>query len=92
MNTKMAAKLQDIFMPILMFFYKAVVIAGYRTVSHLTVRPVATTLKLMILAPLLFMMLLLVVINLLDFCPHQLLGHSLFLQYRPSINANLFKR
>lgn len=79
-------------MPILMVFYKAVVIGSYRTVSHLTIRPLATTLTLMILAPLLLMMLVLVAIHLLDFCPHQLFGHSLFLQYWPSIHANLFKR
>lgn len=79
-------------MPILMVFYKAVVIAGYRTVSNLTVKPVATTLKLIILAPLLLMMLVLVAIHLLDFCPSQLFGHSLFLQYWPSINANLIQK
>lgn len=79
-------------MSILMLFYKAVVIAVYRTVSQLIIRPVATTLKLMILAPLLLIMLILVAIHLSDFCPHQLSCHSLFPQYWPSINANLLKR
>lgn len=74
------------------FFYKDVVIAVYATVSQLIERSVATTMKLMISAPLLLMMLVLVAIHLLEFCLHQLFCHSLFLQYCLSINANLFKR
>lgn len=88
----MATKLQAIFVTILIPFYKVVVIAVYRTDNQLILRPVVSTLKLIILVPLLLMMLILVAIHLLDsFCPHQLLCHNLLLQYWPSINANLFK-
>jgi len=80
-------------MPVLILFYKVVVLAVYRTVNQLSLRLVVSILKLIILVPPLLTVLILVAINLLhSFCPHQLLCHHLFLQYQPSIHANLFQR